>query len=111
MLSDHVQVGMDEPFLIYLTCYQALVANDDPQATSILQMGYDLLQSYMSKLEEPSAQQSFAQNVPIHRQLIQAYQHQQVQDHLFDSRPASLQATESLPRLLRSEVNAPHHSI
>lgn len=111
LLREHVQVGLDEPFLIYLTCYRVLTANNDPQAISSLQMGYDLLQSYMSKLEDPSTQQSFAQDVPIHRQLIQTYRQQRAQDSLFDGRTSSLQDTGPFHRLLVHGANAPHRPI
>lgn len=77
MIKAQGPLGLDEPFLIYLTCYQVLAANDEPQASALLQLGYDRLQSYSSKIEDPSLQQSFLQNVPVHRHLSEVYQQQQ----------------------------------
>lgn len=74
MIKAQASLGLDEPFLIYLTCYQVLAATHDPQAPSLLQRGYDLLQRYISAIEDPILQQSFVQQVPVHRQLMTAYQ-------------------------------------
>jgi DNA-binding SARP family transcriptional activator/predicted ATPase len=68
-LAAQASVGMDEPFLVYLTCYQVLVANRDVRATTVLQQGYDLLQQYAARIQEDALRRSFLQNVPVHRAL------------------------------------------
>src|SRR5690606_8583141 len=38
----HPNAGVDEPFLVYLTCYRVLAATGDPRAATILRAGYEL---------------------------------------------------------------------
>lgn len=72
-LATHLSVGMDEPFLIYLTCYQVLAANHDTRATALLQRGYDLLQQYAARIQDDALRTSFLENVPVHRALQEAH--------------------------------------
>ncbi|MCL4860140.1 MAG: tetratricopeptide repeat protein [Caldilineaceae bacterium] len=72
-LATHLSVGMDEPFLIYLTCYQVLAANHDTRATTLLQRGYDLLQQYADRIQDDALRRSFLENVPVHRALQEAH--------------------------------------
>lgn len=65
--------GQDEPFFLYLTCYQVLAAAQDPRAPAIVQQGYALLQHYVEQITEEQLRQSFLENVPVHRALQQAY--------------------------------------
>jgi tetratricopeptide (TPR) repeat protein len=63
--------GQDEPFFLYLTCYQVLAAAQDPRAPMILQQGYTLLQRYAEQITDERLRQSFLENVPVHRALRQ----------------------------------------
>ncbi|MFN8489018.1 MAG: BTAD domain-containing putative transcriptional regulator [Caldilineaceae bacterium] len=72
-LAEHPNSGQDEPFFLYLTCYQVLAAAQDPRAPTILQQGYRLLQRYADQITEDRLRHSFLQNVLVHRALQQAY--------------------------------------
>lgn len=65
-------VGQDEPFLIYLTCYQVFHANDDPRAQDFLVRGDQELLRYAEQFTDPALRQSFLANVPVHAALLQA---------------------------------------
>ncbi|RIK40703.1 MAG: hypothetical protein DCC55_14200 [Chloroflexi bacterium] len=77
-LAAQPNVGMDEPFLVYLTCYQVLAANHDARATPLLQRGYDLLQQYAARIQDDALRRSFLENVPIHRALQEAHNQESV---------------------------------
>lgn len=66
------QVGVDEPFGIYLSCYHVLAANGDPRAVDVLRKGQALLQQYADRLPDPQMQRAFLDAVPIHRALYSA---------------------------------------
>ncbi len=63
----------EDIFRIYLACYQVLQRNHDPRAYDILQTAYQHLQAQADKLENRQLRQSLLQNVPTHRQVIQAW--------------------------------------
>ncbi|MCE7987710.1 MAG: hypothetical protein DYG89_41635 [Caldilinea sp. CFX5] len=75
-LAEQPTVGLDEPFFLYLTCYQILAAAHDPRATALLQQGQRVLQRYADQIISDSLRRSFWENVPIHTALHQAYSHQ-----------------------------------
>jgi hypothetical protein len=70
---DQPSAGLDEPFLIYLTCFRVLEANQDPRAVAILARGHDLLQRYVDAITDDDLRRSFLERVPEHRALHQAY--------------------------------------
>jgi tetratricopeptide (TPR) repeat protein len=65
--------GTEEPFRVYLTCYQALKANADPRAQDILSTAYNLLQARAAKISDEQVRRSFLENVLTHRELIAAW--------------------------------------
>ncbi|HDQ73776.1 MAG TPA: tetratricopeptide repeat protein [Chloroflexi bacterium] len=65
--------GADEPFRIYLTCYQALQANQDPRAQPILDEAYHTLQERAAKIDDDALRRSFLENVTFNRKLVQAW--------------------------------------
>ncbi len=71
ILPTQPQVGLDEPFMIYLTCYQILTANADPRASALLQRGGQELCRYAEQITDPELRQSFFANVPSHQTLYQ----------------------------------------
>src|SRR5262245_39415870 len=56
--------GADEPFRVYLTCFRALQAHDDPRAPGILHMAHRLLQSRARAISDEGLRRSFLENVP-----------------------------------------------
>lgn len=75
ILAAHPQVEVDEPFLIYLTCYRVLAANADPRALTMLQQGYVLLQHYANQITDEMLRSSFLQQVAVHQALQESYAH------------------------------------
>lgn len=73
ILAAHPSIGMDEPFLVYLTCHRVLAASQDARALLLLQTGYHLLQSYANQITDPELRRSFLEKVPVHRMLQQLY--------------------------------------
>ncbi|MFO7743729.1 MAG: BTAD domain-containing putative transcriptional regulator [Anaerolineae bacterium] len=64
----------DEPFRIYLTCYQVLRACGDSRADSVLEHAHDLLRSQAANIEDQELHHSFLTQVASHRELIDQYQ-------------------------------------
>lgn len=65
---------VDDPALVYLTCFQVLQAAADPRSGQILQLGYDLLQDRASRIPDPSIRRSYLQNVPWNREIVAAWE-------------------------------------
>jgi class 3 adenylate cyclase/tetratricopeptide (TPR) repeat protein len=65
--------GAREPIRIYLTCFKVLQANGDPRARRILRSSYDSLQKRAGRLPNDEARHIFLNNVPWHRELIEAH--------------------------------------
>ena len=57
--------GMKEPFCILLTCYQVLKAKDDPQADSILEDIYNLMQTRAANISDEYLRGCFLNNVAV----------------------------------------------
>jgi predicted ATPase/class 3 adenylate cyclase len=64
---------IDEPFRIYLTCYQALTATHNPRAQDILNTAHALLQERAAKIEDEALRCSFLENVAANREIVAAY--------------------------------------
>jgi hypothetical protein len=62
--------GTDDPFRVYLTCYQVLRANDDPRAGHVLDTAYRLLQMRAGNIDDEQIRRSFLNNVPAHREIL-----------------------------------------
>jgi tetratricopeptide (TPR) repeat protein len=60
------------PFYAYLICYQALAANGDPRAGSVLCDALRLLQAYADHIADDALRRSFLENVATHRALLRA---------------------------------------
>ncbi len=73
ILEDTGQVGVDEPFYIYLTCLRVLAATHDARALSLLQTAHALLERYANRITDARLRRSFLENVPIHQALWEAY--------------------------------------
>lgn len=73
-LESNTLDGTDEPFRVYLTCYQVLKANQDPRAQNILDSVYALLQEQADQFPDEEARRFYLENVPAHREIVAAYQ-------------------------------------
>ena len=72
ILAAHPYAGLDEPFLIYLTCYQVLSAAGEARAPIILAQGYALLQEYATQIRGDALRDSFLTHVGTHCALVEA---------------------------------------
>jgi hypothetical protein len=64
---------MTEPLLVYLSCYQALRANNDARATSVLATAWQILQERAANITDAAVRDMFLKNVPHHRALGAAW--------------------------------------
>jgi predicted ATPase/class 3 adenylate cyclase len=64
--------GTDEPFRVYLTCYQVLRANKDLRAQEVLTTAYALLQEWAAKIGDEALRHSFLENVAANREIVAA---------------------------------------
>lgn len=65
--------GTTEPILVYLTCYEALAALDDPQAPEVLRQAHALLQSFTATLPDLAMRQRFLSTVVAHRRILASW--------------------------------------
>lgn len=54
---------------LYLTCYQILAAAQDARADTVLQQGWQLVQSQAARISTPALRAAFLSNVPVNREL------------------------------------------
>jgi len=72
-LESHTLEGTEEPIRVYLTCYQALTANQDPRAEELLNTAHRLLQERAAKIGDEEKRRSYLENVPAHREIVQEF--------------------------------------
>ncbi len=70
-LVDPKDVGIDGPFLLYLTGYRVLTELGDPRAATVLQAGALLLQQRAERITDSTLRRCFLENVTTHRDLLQ----------------------------------------
>jgi hypothetical protein len=58
----------------YLSSFQILKANSDSQAIEILSKGYQLLQERASKISDEKYRQSYLNNIPWHREILNLWE-------------------------------------
>ncbi len=73
LLAENDVNGVEEPALVYLTCYEILAEQGDDRATAVLQEGYDLLQQRAAMIEDNQRRTQFLSNVEAHRHLQEVY--------------------------------------
>lgn len=66
--------GTEEPFRVYLTCYQALAANDDDRANGFLEYAHHELKTWAERIKDDALRTSFLTNIPAHRELVQSWE-------------------------------------
>lgn len=71
-LDAHPVIGPEEPFRIYLTCYQVLTAAHDPRAAKLLDKARAQLQERAAAITDEALRASFLNNVAAHRELLAA---------------------------------------
>lgn len=64
--------SVEEPMRVYLTCYQALNALNDPRTPKFLQHAYDVLQTKAARLPDLQTRQSMIENIPFHHEIMLA---------------------------------------
>jgi len=74
LLTEQAQVGLDEPFTIYLTCHRVLAANQDPRATDVLTQAHRLLRAYVGQMQDAAMRHTFLENVAVHRAVRETYE-------------------------------------
>ncbi|MCP4536403.1 MAG: AAA family ATPase [Chloroflexi bacterium] len=68
---------MQEPFLICLSCYRVLRANQDPRAREILNTAHRLLQERAAKIDDETMRRSFLENVAAHHEIVDEWTNRQ----------------------------------
>lgn len=63
--------SLEEPFDVYLTCYQVLVAQGDPRAEPLLREAYTQLQARAALISDEAMRHSFLTRVIAHRELME----------------------------------------
>jgi adenylate cyclase len=75
----HLEIGPPNgtiaPGQIYLTCFQVLQANQDPRAQTFLETAHQLLQERAASIKDDLLKQSFLENVPAHREILESFAH------------------------------------
>lgn len=61
----------NDPFDLYLVCYELLQSQDTAQANQILRRAHQLLQEQAAKISDDVLKQSYLQNVPSHQKILQ----------------------------------------
>ena len=74
--------GVDEPELVYLTCYKVFQNAQDSRAKAVLQKGYALLTGQIAKIGDQEAIRSFLENVPANRDIGKAWRENQEESTL-----------------------------
>jgi len=62
--------GVIAPFQVYLTCYRALKASQDPLAQEVLATAYDRLRERAARITDEEMRRSFLENVAAHREIV-----------------------------------------
>jgi tetratricopeptide (TPR) repeat protein len=74
--------GTQEPFQVYLTCYQVLAANGDERSNIILDYAVSRLHEEAEQLKNPDLQRALLENVPANRKLLSIIEGRNVIEHL-----------------------------
>ncbi len=73
MLDGYPPPSLNEPFRVYLICYQVLTANHDQRAVTLLGVAHNLLHQYADHITDDALRHSFLADVSVHRALQEAY--------------------------------------
>jgi tetratricopeptide (TPR) repeat protein len=73
LLETQGTVGMREPFVVYLTCYQALESLADRRALDVLQGAYQALQTITERITDEEMRRSFLSDVSAHAEIMERH--------------------------------------
>ena len=76
-LGPQTYAGIVELIRVYLTCYRVLYALQDPQAVSVLELGYSILQARADKINDEKLRRGYLQ-IAAHAELGVAYAQQRL---------------------------------
>ena len=65
---------MESPAQVYLACFRALEGSDPPRAAEALAQGHRHLTQLAGAIDDPQLSRAVLHDVPIHRELIAAWQ-------------------------------------
>ncbi|MEZ4866865.1 MAG: tetratricopeptide repeat protein [Caldilineaceae bacterium] len=72
LVTTHGVEGLEEPFRVYLTCYEGLRKLADPRAIEILRTAYGQLLTRSAEIDDDDLRASFLTQVAANRALVQA---------------------------------------
>jgi predicted ATPase/DNA-binding SARP family transcriptional activator len=70
-LDTHSVNGLEEPFRVYWSCYQALHTMADPRAQQLLQTAHTLLQRRAAQISDPALRHAFLTQVAANKAIVQ----------------------------------------
>jgi predicted ATPase/class 3 adenylate cyclase len=76
--DDGTLAGTDEPLRIYLTCFLVLQQVGDDRAQGMLKTAHETLQARAGLITDEITRQRFLEEIPHHREIITAWQQNQV---------------------------------
>ncbi len=88
----HGLANTEEPFQVYLTCYEVLQALHDPRAATILAAAHGMLQGRATRIACEEERRSFLENVAAHRKIVRFHR------DMLTSQEQRHQVAVSLPR-------------
>lgn len=74
-IEAHGLGGVESPAQVYLACFRALEGSDPPRAAEALAQGHRHLTQLAGAIDDPQLSRAVLHDVPIHRELIAAWQH------------------------------------
>ncbi len=78
-MESHTLSGTEEPFRIYLTCYQVLAVNQDTRAPAVLETAYRFLIDRADLIKDGSLRRSFLENIPRNHKLTELWENRQAE--------------------------------
>ncbi len=69
--------GADDPFQVYLTCYEVLQRAHDARADAVLAETYRHLQEQAGQLPDEAQRRAFLEKTPVHGKIVQVWQQTQ----------------------------------
>jgi hypothetical protein len=64
--------GVEDPFQVYLICYQVLQVGNDERGAAILDFAANLLHEQAVLVNEANYKQTYLEDVPANRQILAA---------------------------------------
>jgi hypothetical protein len=75
-LPDNPSEKVEIPVFVYFTVYEVLQEANDKRAIEMLEIACQLLQERLSALETEEQRQFFLKGMPLHKEIMEAYQSQ-----------------------------------